>query len=48
MERNRKWKIPHTYRSRKLKAKLMSWRELAKEKKRASFVPFVLSEGNFF
>ena len=57
-KRKRKWKIPHavlerqtlcfsSYKNRKLKVKL--WRaEARKRKKRAFFVLFILSEGNFF
>ena len=50
----RKWKIPHTvlerrtlYKNRKLKVKL-SWVGARKRKQKAFFVPFILSEGNFF
>ena len=57
-KRNWKWKIPHTvlesrtlcfssYKSRKLKIKLW-WTGARERKKRAFFVPFILSEGNFF
>ena len=57
-KRNRKWKIPHTvlerrtlrfssYKNPKLTVKL--WRVGARErKKRAFFVPFVLTKANFF
>ena len=58
MKRNRKWKIPHTvlerrtlclssYKNHKLKVKLW-WVGAHKRKKRAFFVPFFFSEGNFF
>ena len=40
-KRNRKWK---SYKNHKLKVKLMSWSSL--KKKRAFFVPFILSKGN--
>ena len=57
-KRNRKWKIPHTvlerrtlcfssYKNSKLKVKLW-WVGARERKKRAFFVPFILSEGNFF
>ena len=58
MERNRKWKMPHTvferrtscfssYKNRKLKVNL--WQVGVRErKKRVFFVPFILSEDNFF
>ena len=57
-KRNWKWKIPHTgleretlcfssYKKGKLKVKL--WWFVARErKKRAFYVPFILSKGNFF
>ena len=57
MERNQKWKIPHTilerralsfslYKNCKLKLKLCVG---ARERKnRAFFIPFILSEDNFF
>ena len=55
---NWKWKIPHTvlerrtlcfssYKNRKLKVKLW-WVGARERKKRAFFVPFILSEGIFF
>ena len=55
---NRKWKIPHTVLERqtlcfslnkncKLKVKLW-WVGARERKKRAFFVSFILSEGNFF
>ena len=58
VKRNRKWKITHivlerrtlcfsSYKNRKLKVKLW-WVGARKRKKRAFFVPFILSEGNFF
>ena len=58
MKQNRKWKIPHTglerqtlcfssYKNHKLKVKLW-WVGARERKKRAFFVPFILSEGNFF
>ena len=58
MKRNGKRKIPHpvlerrtlcfsSYRNRKLKVKLW-WVGARERKKRAFFVPFILSEGNFF
>ena len=57
MKQNQKWKIPHTvlerrtlcfssYKNHKLKLKLW-WVGAHKRKKTASFVPFILSEGNF-
>ena len=57
-KRNRKWKIPHTvlerrtlyfrsYKNRKLKVKLW-WVGARERKMREFFVPFILSEGNFF
>ena len=57
-KQNRKWEIPHTalerrtvyfclYKNRKLKVKLW-WAGARESKKRAFFVPFILSEGNFF
>ena len=55
-KRNRKWKIPQTerqtlcfnsYKNRKLKVKLW-WAGARERKKRAFFVPFILSERNFF
>ena len=57
-KRNRKWKIPYTvlerltlffnsYKNRKLKVNLW-WAGACKRKKGAFFVPFILSEGNFF
>ena len=57
-KRNRKWKIPQTvlesrnlcfssYKSRKLTVTLW-WVGVCERKKRAFFVPFILSEGNFF
>ena len=57
-KRNQKWKIPHTvlgrqtlcfssYKNRKLKVKLW-WDGARKREKRVFFVPFILSEGNFF
>ena len=57
-KRNRKWKIPPTasdiwtlcfssYKNRKLKVKLW-WVGARERKKRAFFVPFVLSDWNFF
>ena len=56
-KRNRKWKIPYTvlerrnlcfssYKSRKLKEKLW-WIGARKGKKKAFFVPFILSEETF-
>ena len=58
MKRNRKWKISYTflerrtlcyrsYKNRKLRVKLR-WVGARKRKKRIFFVPFILSEGNFF
>ena len=55
---NWKWKIPHTvferqnlcfssYKNRKLKVKLW-WLGARERKKRAFFLPFILSEVNFF
>ena len=55
---NWKWKIPHTalerrtlcfilYKNRKLKVKLW-WIGARERKKRAFFLPFILSEGNLF
>ena len=57
MKRNRKWKIRHIvfdgrilcfswYKNRKLKVK-MWWVGACERKKRAFFVPLILSEGNF-
>ena len=57
MRRNRKWKIPHTvlerwtscfssYKNRKSKIKLW-WVGARERKKRAFFLPFILSKGNF-
>ena len=57
-KRDWKWKIPHTvlerrtlcfmsYKNRKPKAKLW-WAGSRERIKRAYFVPFILSEGNFF
>ena len=57
MKRNQKWKIPHTdlerrtlcsstYKNRKLKLKLW-WDAARKRKRRAFFVPLILSKGNF-
>ena len=56
--RNRKWKTPHTvlerqtlcfssYKNRNLKVKVW-WVGARERKKRVFFVPFILSEGNFF
>ena len=58
MKWNWKWKIPHTalerrtlcfssYKNCKLKVKLW-WVGARERKKRAFFVPFILSESNFF
>ena len=58
MKQNLKWKILYTvferqilcfssYKNRKLKVKLW-WVGARERKKRAFFVPFILSEGNFF
>ena len=58
MKQNRKWKIPHTilerqtlrfssFKNRKLKVKLW-WVGAHERKYTAFFVPFMLSEGNFF
>ena len=55
---NRKWKIPHlvlerrtlcfsSYKNGKLKVNLW-WVGARERKKKAFFVPFILSEGNFF
>ena len=57
-ERNQKWKTPHTvlqrrtlcfgsYNNRKLKVKLW-WVGVPERKERTFFVPFLLSEKNFF
>ena len=57
MKRNRKWKIPHSFRETNLVPQLieesqiksktvMSWS--SRKKKRTFNVPFILSEGNFF
>ena len=57
MKRNRKWKIRHIvfdgrilcfswYKNRKLKVKVW-WVGACERKKRAFFVPLILSEGNF-
>ena len=57
MKRNRKWKIPHSFRETNLVAQLieesqiksktvMSW--CSRKKKRTFIVLFILSEGNFF
>ena len=57
-KRSRKWKIPHivlerrtlyfsSYKTRKLKVKLW-WVGARERKKRTFFIPFILSEGNFF
>ena len=57
-KRNRKWKIPHTVldrrtlcfsssKNRKLKIKLW-WVEAHNRKKKAFFVPFILTEWKFF
>ena len=56
--RNRKWKTPHTvlerqtlcfssYKNRNLEVKVW-WVGARERKKRVFFVPFILSEGNFF
>ena len=58
MKRNRKWKSSYTflerrtlcyrsYKNRKLRVKLR-WVGARKRKKTVFFVPFILSEGNFF
>ena len=57
-KRNQKWKLPRTvlerrtlcsssYKNHKLKVKLW-WAGFLERKKRAFFVPFILSKGNFF
>ena len=57
-ERRRKWKFPHivlerrtlcfsSFKNRKLKVNLW-WVGARERKKRASFVPFILPEGDFF
>ena len=57
MKRNRKWKIPHSFRETNLVPQLieesqiksktvMSWS--SRKKERTFIVPFILSEGNFF